>query len=161
MIGSHPAASAPGQRMNIIPDPLQVLLNTLPFLVAVLGMYRIILKPTLDHLLAREAAISGGQDEAASIEAEINARMAAYETKVAQARGEIAALRAERRAEAQAKYDEIVGAARTEAEGKIEAAVGEITAAKDAAAGQLKTMSGEIADQVAGQVLGRTLTAGA
>ena len=147
--------------MNIIPDPLQVLLNTLPFLVAVLGMYRIILKPTLDHLLAREAAISGGQDEAASIEAEISARMAAYETKVAQARGEIAALRAERRAEAQAKYDEIVGAARTEAEGKIEAAVGEITAAKDAAAGQLKTMSGEIADQVAGQVLGRTLTAGA
>ena len=104
--------------MNIIPDPLQVLLNTLPFLVAVLGMYRIILKPTLDHLLAREAAISGGQDEAASIEAEINARMAAYEAKVAQARGEVAALRAERRAEAQAKYDEIVGAARTEAEGK-------------------------------------------
>ena len=147
--------------MNIIPDPLQVLLNTLPFLVAVLGMYRIILKPTLVHLLAREAAISGGQDEAASIEAEINERMAAYEAKVAQARGEIASLRAERRAEAQAKYDDIVGAARTDAEAKIEAAVGEITAAKDAAASQLKTMSGEIAEQVAGQVLGRTLTAGA
>lgn len=147
--------------MNIIPDPLQVLLNTLPFLVAVLGMYRIILKPTLVHLLAREAAISGGQDEAASIEAEINERMAAYEAKVAQARGEIVSLRAERRAEAQAKYDDIVGAARTDAEAKIEAAVGEITAAKDAAASQLKTMSGEIAEQVAGQVLGRTLTAGA
>ena len=147
--------------MNIIPDPLQVLLNTLPFLVAVLGMYRIILKPTLVHLLAREAAISGGQDEAASIEAEINERMAAYEAKVAQARGEIASLRAERRAEAQAKYDEIVGAARTDAEAKIEAAVGETTAAKDAEASQLKTMSGEIAEQVAGQVLGRTLTAGA
>ena len=147
--------------MNIIPDPLQVLLNTLPFLVAVVGMYRIILKPTLVHLLAREAAISGGQDEAASIEAEINERMAAYEAKVAQARGEIASLRAERRAEAQAKYDEIVGAARTDAEAQIEVAVGEITAAKDAAASQLKTMSGEIADQVAGQVLGRTLTAGA
>lgn len=147
--------------MNIIPDPLQVLLNTLPFLVAVLGMYRIILKPTLEHLLARESAISGGQDEAASIEAEINERMAAYEAKVAQARGEISSLRAERRAEAQAKYEEIVGAARADAETQIEAAVGEITAAKDAAASQLQTMSGEIADQVAGQVLGRTLTAGA
>lgn len=147
--------------MNIIPDPLQVLLNTLPFLVAVLGMYRIILKPTLEHLLARESAISGGQDEAASIEAEINERMAAYEAKVARARGEISSLRAERRAEAQAKYEEIVGAARADAETQIEAAVGEITAAKDAAASQLQTMSGEIADQVAGQVLGRTLTAGA
>ena len=129
--------------MNIIPDPLQVLLNTLPFLVAVVGMYRIILKPTLVHLLAREAAISGGQDEAASIEAEINERMAAYEAKVAQARGEIASLRAERRAEAQAKYDEIVGAARTDAEAQIEVAVGEITAAKDAAASQLKRNTGE------------------
>jgi len=147
--------------MNIIPDPLQVLLNTLPFLVAILGMYRIILKPTLEHLLARETAISGGQDEAASIEAEINERMSAYEAKVAQARGEIATLRAERRAEAQAKYDDIVGVARADAEAKIESAVGEITAAKDAASGQLKTMSDEIADQVAGQVLGRTLTAGA
>jgi len=147
--------------MNIIPDPLQVLLNTLPFLVAVVGMYMIILKPMLAHLLARETAISGGQDEAARIEAEIRDRMSAYDKRLVEARDEIATLRSERRAEAQAQYDEIVGKARSEAEAKVEAAVGEIAAAKDAAAVQLKTMSGEIAEQVAGQVLGRSMAAGA
>ena len=147
--------------MNIIPDPLQVLLNTLPFLVAIIGMYRIILKPMLAYLLEREVAIHGGRDEAARIEEEIKTRMADYEEKLLAARAEIAAYRADQRAEAQQKYDEVVGAARTDAEAQIQAALGEIAAAKEAAASQLKTMSGDIAEQVAGQVLGRSLSAGA
>ena len=159
--GSFPTAFAPGHRMNIIPDPLQVLLNTLPFMVAIVGMYRIILKPMLAYLLDRDLAISGGQDEAQRIEAEIKDRMTAYEEKLVDARAEIASYRAQKRAEAQQQYDDRVGAARAEAETQIEAALGEITAAKEAAASQLKTMSGEIADQVAGQVLGRPLSAGA
>ena len=53
--------------MNIIPDPLQVLLNTVPFLVAIVGMYRIILRPMLDYLLGRDSAVSSGHDEAERI----------------------------------------------------------------------------------------------
>ena len=147
--------------MNIIPDPLQVLLNTLPFLVAIVGMYRISLSPMLDYLLGRDSAISDGHDEASRIEAEIARRMEDYETKLAAARAEVASIHAAKRAEAQSEYDKVVGAARAEAEAKIESAVGEIGAAKEAASTQLKTMSGEIAEQVAVQVLGRPLTAGA
>lgn len=147
--------------MNIIPDPLQVLLNTLPFMVAIAGMYRIILKPMLGYLLEREDAIRCGREEADRIEAEVKERMTEYEQKMAAARSEISAYRAEKRAEAQREYEDRVGAARSDAETQIEGAVGEITAAKDAAAAQLKSMSGEIADQVAGQVLGRPLSAGA
>jgi F0F1-type ATP synthase membrane subunit b/b' len=147
--------------MEIIPDWKQVLLNTAPFLVAVVGMYIIILKPMLTHLFERSSAIKGGHEEADRIEKQINDRMEEYDAKLAAARDEIAALRAEKRAEAQEKYDTIVADSRTAAEAQIEAAVGEINAAKDAASAQLKTMSGEIADQVAGQVLGRSLTAGA
>jgi len=147
--------------MNIIPDPLQVLLNTLPFMVAILGMYRIILKPMLAYLQDRDLAISGGRDEAERIEREVKKRMEAYEAKLTAARAEVAAFRAEKRAEAQQQYDDRVGEARANAEAQIEAAIGEITVAKDAAASQLKTMSGEIAEQVAGQVLGRPLSAGA
>ena len=84
-----------------------------------------------------------------------------YETKLAAARAEVASIHAAKRAEAQSEYDKVVGAARAEAEAKIESAVGEIGAAKEAASTQLKTMSGEIAEQVAVQVLGRPLTAGA
>ena len=147
--------------MNIIPDPLQVLLNTVPFLVAIVGMYRIILRPMLDYLLGRDSAVSSGHDEAERIEAEIARRMADYDEKLAAARSEVAAIHASKRAEAQQEYDAVVGAARAEADAKIAAAVGEIGAAKDAASAQLKTMSSDIADQVAIQVLGRPLTAGA
>jgi len=147
--------------MEIIPNMKQVLLNMVPFLVAILSMYKIILKPMLEYLLERASAIKSGHKEAADIEQQIEDRMADYESKLAQAREEIAALRAEKRADAQSKYDAVVAQARTEAEGQIESALGEIGAAKDAASAQLKTMSGDIADQVAGQVLGRPLSAGA
>ncbi len=159
--GGQPGSYCPGSFMEIIPNMKQVLLNTLPFLVAILGMYTIILKPMLEYLLERTAAIKSGHDEAARIEKQIQDRMTDYEAKLAQAREEIAVLRAEKRADAQAKYDVAVAEARTDAEAKIEAALGEIGAAKDAASTQLQTMSGEIADQVAGQVLGRPLSAGA
>ena len=147
--------------MEIIPNMKQVLLNMLPFLVAILGMYKIILKPMLEYLLERTGAIKSGHDEAARIEQQIQDRMTDYESKLAQAREEITTLRAEKRSEAQAKYDAVVAEARTSAEAQIESALGEIGAAKDAASTQLKTMSGEIADQVAGQVLGRPISAGA
>ncbi len=147
--------------MEIIPNMKQVLLNAVPFLVAIVGMYKIILKPMLDHLIERSGAIKSGHDEAARIEAQIQERMSEYEAKLAQAREEIATLRAEKRADAQSKYDDVVSGARAEAETQIEAALGQINAAKEAASAQLSTMSGEIADQVAGQVLGRSVSVGA
>ena len=147
--------------MNIIPDPLQVALNMLPFMVAIVGMYLIILKPMVDYLLERQSAIQSGHDESARIESEINVRMSEYEQQLAQAREEIVALRAAKRAEAQVKYDEVIGKARTEAEAKIASAVEEIGVEQKAASAQLKVMSGEIADKIANQVLGRTLTVGA
>ena len=147
--------------MNIIPDWTQVLLNTVPFLVAIVGMYFIILKPMLNYLLEREEAVRGGHDEADRIETEIKDRMAEYERKLAAARAEVAAYSAEKRAEAHGEYETRVGAAREAAEAQIESALGEISAAREAASAQLKTMSSDIADQVAGQVLGRSLSAGA
>ena len=147
--------------MEIIPNMKQVLLNMVPFLVAVLGMYKIILQPMLEYLLERTGAIKSGHDEAARIEQQIQDRMTEYESKLAQAREEITRLRADKRADAQSKYDDVVAEARSSAETQIESALGEIGVAKEAASTQLKTMSGEIADQVAGQVLGRTISAGA
>jgi F0F1-type ATP synthase membrane subunit b/b' len=147
--------------MDIIPDPMQVALNMLPFLVAIVGMYLIILKPMIAYLLERELAIQSGHDEAARTEIEINNRMSQYEQQLGLAREEVVALRAAKRAEAQVKYDEVIATARTQAEAQITSAVGEIGVARSAASIQLKVMSGEIADKIANQVLGRTLTVGA
>jgi len=147
--------------MNVIPDPLQVALNMFPFMVTIVGLYLIILKPMVDYLLKREVAIQSGHDEAARIEAEINSRMSEYELQLARAREEVVALRAGKRAEAQVQYDEVIGKARAEAEVQIASAVAEIGVAHNAASTQLKALSGEIADKIANQVLGRTLTVGA
>jgi len=147
--------------MNIIPDPFQVILNTVPFLVAVVGMYLIILRPMLGYLLERKAAIVGGHDEAARIEVKIKARMNEVEIKLEAARSEITSLRANKRAAAQVLYDAVIAEAQAKATEQITGALGEIEVARQAASAQLKIMSGEIAEQVAGQVLGRSITAGA
>jgi F-type H+-transporting ATPase subunit b len=143
--------------MEIIPDLVQVLLNTLPFLTTVLGMHYIVFRPMINYLEARDEAIHGGRAEAEVIEEKICQRMDDYEQRLAAARTEVTALRAARRVEAQAAYAEVVSGARAEADAKVAQVVGEIAAARDAASAQLKGVSGEIADQVAGQVLGRPI----
>jgi len=145
--------------VNIIPSLLPMALNLLPFLVAIVGMYYIILKPMVAYLEERETAISQGLQEAEKIEAQIKERMVAYEAELERAKGEVAALRAERRAEAQAAYDEVLAGARSDAEAQIEAAVKKIDAARAAAATALKASSEDLAIQAAGQVLGRQLAA--
>jgi F-type H+-transporting ATPase subunit b len=147
--------------MNIIPDPIQVLLNTLPFLITVVGMYLIILKPMVTYLSDRLDAIEGGHKEAEAIEAKINARMADYEAQLEQAKAEVGALRAERRVSAQQAYDEVIDKARGEADTRVAGVLDEISVAQQAAAAQLKGMSGDIANQMAGRVLGRPLTGAA
>ena len=111
--------------MEIIPNMKQVLLNALPFMVAIVSMYKII-SIMLEYLLERTGAIKSGHDEAARIEQQIQDRMTDYEAKLAQAREEIATLRAEKRADAQSKYDAVVAEARTNAEAQIETALGEL-----------------------------------
>jgi F0F1-type ATP synthase membrane subunit b/b' len=125
--------------MSILPDPLQTALNMVPFLVAILGMYFIILKPLIAYLEEREAAISGGRIEADKIQGRIDEKMDAYEAELARAKVEVATLRGEQRAEAQVAYDGVMTQA--------------------AAAKTLKASSAQLATQVASQVLGRPLEA--
>lgn len=145
--------------MSILPDPLQTALNMVPFLVAILGMYFIILKPLIAYLEEREAAISGGRIEADKIQGRIDEKMDAYEAELARAKVEVATLRGEQRAEAQVAYDGVMGQARKSAEGEIDEALGAIEQTRSAAAKTLKASSAQLATQVASQVLGRPLEA--
>ncbi len=145
--------------MSILPDPLQTALNMLPFLVAVVGMYYIILKPMIAYLAEREDAIKGGRAEAEKIEVRIIEKMATYDAELEGARAEVASLRMDHRAEAQAAYNGVIAAARAAAEVQISEALGEIHASRDAAAQTLRKSSEELAVQLAGQVLGRDLVA--
>ena len=128
--------------MNIIPDWTQVLLNTVPFLVAIVGMYFIILKPMLNTFWSARSG-RGGHDEA-RIETEIKDRMAEYERKLAAARAEVA-YRAEKRLELKASTRRAL--ALLERQPRLKSnRPGEISSC-EAASAQLKTMSSDIADR--------------
>lgn len=143
--------------MSIIPDPLAVLLNVFPFLIAIMGMYHIILKPMVAYLDERNDAIEGGKNEAASIEEEITVRTSEYDTQLAEARRKVAAIRTERRTDAQDAYEVEVAKVREETEASIAAAIAEIDTAREAAQAAIKQNVNELADAVAERVLGREL----
>lgn len=141
--------------MSILPDPTQMALNMVPFLVAILGMYFIILKPLVAYLEEREAAITDGRLEAVEIEVRISEKMSAYEAELSRAKTEVAVLRNEHRAAAQEAYSEVIAQARAETEAEIAEAVAEIQAMRSAASETLMQSSAQLAQQVATRVLGR------
>jgi F-type H+-transporting ATPase subunit b len=146
--------------MSIIPDPIAVLLNVVPFLIAIMGMYYIILKPMVAYLDERNEAIEGGKNEAAVIEERIVERTNDYDVQLAAARQQIAGLRSDRRAEAQDAYESVIADVRQETEGSIAKAIDEIQAARAGAEATLQQSADELANAVAERVLGREMVGG-
>jgi len=145
--------------MSILPDPTQVALNMVPFAVAIVGMYYIILKPLIAYLEDRDVAISSGLEEAEKIEIRIAEKMAAYEVELDKAKAEVATLRNDHRLEAQQAYEGVLAEARSAADSEIGEAITQIQTARSAAAKALKGSSEDLAQQVASQVLGREVAA--
>jgi len=141
--------------MQILPDPLMMALQAVPFLVTVLALYQIIFLPMLDYLDERKNAVESARAEAASLQGQIEARMSDYEAKLAQARAATSDLRAKRRAEAMGAYNEAIKVARASADEEIGKALVEIGGAKAAAAKELESNAVTLANQIAGQVLRR------
>ena len=146
--------------MSIIPDPIAVLLNVVPFLIAIMGMYYIILKPMVAYLDERNEAIEGGKNEAAVSEERIVERTNDYDVQLAAARQQIAGLRSDRRAEAQDAYESVIADVRQETEGSIAKAIDEIQAARAGAEATLQQSADELANAVAERGLGREMVGG-
>lgn len=146
--------------MQIIPDPLVVALQLVPFLLTIAALHFIIFKPMLEYLDDREKAQSGGKDEAGALRGRIEEKTADYEARLAQARNEVVDLRAERRSAAAAEAEARLSESRHASEAKVEAALADIDAERQAAAKGIEQASAELANDIAGQVLGRSLKAG-
>jgi len=139
--------------MNIIPEPLVVLLQVIPFLVTVVALQKIIFGPMLAHLKARSQATQGAQADAEALQSQCNDNRAAYDQRLAKARADMSALRAQRRTEATKKYNAEIDAARKTAEGEINLALEALQAERAAAQEQIGTISNALADQIAGRIL--------
>ncbi len=144
--------------MQITPNLYLIAIQAIPFLFTAVALNFIIFRPMLAYLDERREAMTRGRREAEELDAQVRERMARYESRLAEARREIAALRKQRRSEALAEAEALVAAARERAEARVEEAVAEIARAEAEARAELRAGAERLALQVAGQVLGRPLS---
>jgi F-type H+-transporting ATPase subunit b len=145
--------------MTIIPDPVLVLLQAIPFLITVFALKAIIFDPMLTYLDGRAAATVGGRKEVADLQEKAEAHLLAYEKRLDQARSEAAAIRSKRRLESLDRYAHRIEASRAEAGKHVEDAILQIDRAKKAARKELEEKTRSLGAQIATRVLGRETAA--
>lgn len=136
--------------MHIIPELVPSLALTLPFLVALVGVWVILWGPLMQFLDDRENATEGARKEADEFERQAEERSTRLEEKLAAARTEIQNLHAEARGRALAKEADIVAAARAKAEDYLSEAQARVADERLKAKAELeataRTLSSDIVD---------------
>lgn len=139
--------------MNIIPNPLMIGLQLIPFLITCFALYAIIFKPMLAYLDERGAKTDGAKADAEALLEKVQAQLADYEARLAEANAEVRTIRNERRAEAMKAYNGRIDEARKVAEGQVSDALVQLEAEQATARGELKGSVNALADQIAGNIL--------
>lgn len=136
-----------------------ILLQILPFAVAVYILNKIIYKPMLSYLAERERNIEGFQREARLLLEEVEQKEAGLEAELDQVRVAAGAARADILVRAEEEERALLRKAHDEADQLIDTAAERIAADKAAALETLEADAEGLAGRVAGAVLGRTLAA--
>ncbi|MCB9691362.1 MAG: ATP synthase F0 subunit B [Alphaproteobacteria bacterium] len=102
--------------MHIIPDVLPSIAMTIPFLVAMVGLWVILWGPLMQFLDDRENATVGARKEATEFERQAHERADALAARLAEAKVAVQQIHTEARTRALAKEAEIVAAARAKAD---------------------------------------------
>jgi F-type H+-transporting ATPase subunit b len=124
------------------------------FAVALIGS-RLLFRPYLKMRDERAEGIEGARDEGARLSAEADARLVDYEQKLASARARAQDERRKIRSEAAAHQNEAVERARSEASQAFDRAKARVTRETEAARADLLPRAGQMAEEIAGKLLGR------
>ncbi len=143
--------------MNIIPDPILVLVQAFPFFVLIYGLNAILFKPMLAYMKERDAATAGAREEAEELQEKAALKVTQWEAALARALAEVAEFRSAKRLEAQAAYAKRVATARKEAEAHIADAVDVIAGEAALAREQIGPMARMLSADMASRALGRTI----
>lgn len=141
--------------MEIIPDPIHVILLAVPFVVAMVAMHLILWKPLLAYLEERDEVSSRARHEASELDGAAAEQLSRIEQRLLQARNHVQNLRQQARLRALAKETEIVAEARGQADRRVTEALAQISQEKQSASVALRSTANELSDQIATQVLGR------
>lgn len=144
--------------LNIIPDPILVLVQAFPFFVLIYGLNAILFKPMLAYLKERESATAGAKEEAEELQEKAALKLTQWEAALARALAEVAEFRTTKRLEAQAAYAKRVAAARAEAEVHIADAVDVIAGEAALAREQIAPMARSLSAEMASRALGRSIS---
>jgi F-type H+-transporting ATPase subunit b len=145
--------------MQIIPDPLFAAIMTIPFLVTLVALNVILVKPMREYLEGRDGAIHGARKEAAELDASAEAKLSELEARLTTARQEAAQVRADHRRRGLENEREILSAARAKAEAEVTAALAIISGEAESARTAIGQTAKNLSVDIAGRVLGRGLGA--
>ncbi len=134
-----------------------ILLQAIPFVLALVGLHFIIFKPVLALLAEREKNIHGFKKEAELLQEEVDARLSELEVKLTDARAQAMAERNRLRQEALESEQEFIAAARERSEQVIEEARGVLAAEQATARAQLEAAAQGLSKDIASRLLGREI----
>lgn len=138
-------------------DGSLILLQTIPFVLVLIGLNSLIFKPMLAMLAEREKNIHGFRKEAELLQDELASKMAELDERLADARAQADAERNRLRAEAKVAEEEISRRARAQADDILTDARGKLEADATAARKELQGTAADLSQQIAAAVLGRSL----
>lgn len=153
------AAEAGGEAHNpLVPNIVELVIGSIAFFIVLFGLGRVLLPRITKTLEERANAIEGGIKRAEEAQAEAAQVLEQYRTQLAEARQEAGRLREQAREEGAAIVAEMRQQAQAEAARITAAASAQIEAERQAATVQLRSEVGRLAVDLAGKVVGESLT---
>jgi F-type H+-transporting ATPase subunit b len=145
--------------MQIIPDLAFAAFMTLPFLVTLVLLNVILVKPMREYLESRDGAIHGARKEAHALHEQADARLADLEARLTAARTVAAGVRAEHRERGLEAERSLMADARQRSEAELGEALAGIAKEVEVASATISGTARSISADIAGRVLGRGLGA--
>lgn len=142
----------------LVPDLTELIIGAITFGIIFFALWKVLIPRLSKTLEERTDKIEGGLQRAEEAQAEAGATLAKYQEQLAEARHEAARLREEAREQGAQIIAEMRVQASAEGRRLIEAAHAQIDADRQQALQSLKTEVGALSVELAGRVVGESLT---
>jgi F-type H+-transporting ATPase subunit b len=142
----------------LVPDLTELIIGAITFGIIFFALWKVLIPRLSKTLEERTDKIEGGLQRAEETQAEADATLAKYREQLAEARHEAGRLREEAREQGAQIIAEMREQASAEGRRLIEAAHAQIDADRQQALQSLKTEVGALAVELAGRVVGESLT---
>lgn len=153
------AAGGEGESPSVLAVPLdEFILGIVAFFIVFFALWKLVLPKIEQTLKDRTDAIEGGIERAAKAEAEAQAMMAKYKEQIANAHEEAANIRAKAEADAKVIVDQAKQQAEAERSAIAQRGEAQLAAERTQTVAALRQDVGGLAVDLAGRIVGETLT---